>query len=169
MTSAKINKKKDDLLSLKFIVLVLALLVVITAFASKPIATNKPTPTPVALTSVTINEIVVPVEVADTPQSRELGLGYRDSLPENQGMLFDFNGQKQPVRFWMKGMRFPLDMIFIADGKVVQIYENAEPQEGVPDVNMKGYVSNEPVHYVLEVNAGFVEKNNIKVGDSFSF
>lgn len=115
---------------------------------------------------VIIGEKTIEVEIADNDESRALGLGNRDFMEENRGMLFDFNGRKVPVRFWMKGMKIPLDMIFIADGKVVQITENAEPEPGVPDNMLASYVSNSAVHYVLEVNAGFSARNGIKVGDS---
>jgi hypothetical protein len=79
-------------------------------------------------------------------------------------MLFLYN-IKRPAVFWMKGMRFPLDIIWIADGKVVQIDKQAPHEPGVADPDLKRYISNEPVDAVLEVNAGFAEKNGIKVGD----
>jgi len=127
-----------------------------------------PTATPVPKTTIQIGETSILVELANTPESRALGLGNRDSLPMDEGMLFVFGEQAIPVNFWMKGMRFPLDMIFLANDRVVQIIKNAPPEPGVPDTNLKAYISTEPVNYVLEVNAGFVEKNDIKVGDSFT-
>lgn len=127
----------------------------------------KPTSIPLAIAK--IGDVSIPIEIADTPEKRSLGLGHRNSLPADQGMLFVFGEGKRPVRFWMKGMEFPLDMLFISDGKVFQIVANAQPEPGVSDLNLKAYISEEPVDYVLEVNGGFAEKHGIKKGDSFSF
>jgi uncharacterized membrane protein (UPF0127 family) len=107
----------------------------------------------------------IPVEIADEEPERSIGLAKYDTLAENEGMLFVF-GAKTPVHFWMKNMKFAIDMIFIADNKIVSISENAAPEPGVADSGLKLYSPTEPVNYVLEVNAGFVEKNNIKIGDS---
>lgn len=123
-------------------------------------ATNKPT-----MSTVQIGQTLVNVEIADTPEKMALGLGERDSLPEDSGMLFVY-GTKTPAVFWMKGMRFPLDIIWIADNKVVDIHEKVPHEPGVVDNELKRYLPNQLVDSVLEVNAGFVEKNNTKIGDS---
>src|SRR3989344_1878244 len=120
--------------------------------------------TPTPKYSLTVAEAKIMVELADSPEAMRLGLGERDSMSENEGMLFDY-GVKQPAVFWMKGMRFPLDIIWIADGVVVQIDEKIPHEPGVAEQNLKMYPSNQEVDSVLEVNAGFTKKNNIKVGD----
>jgi uncharacterized membrane protein (UPF0127 family) len=74
-----------------------------------------------------LSKAVVNVEVADTPQARELGLMYRQHLAENAGMLFVFK-RPQHLTFWMKNTEIPLDMIFAApDCTVLGIVANAEP------------------------------------------
>lgn len=157
---------------MKSIILIAVLLFVFLAgvLLFKPNAQTPATlpSTPAPKTSITVGTKNIPVEVADTPQSKTLGLGERDNLSQEEGMLFVFGQPPVPVNFWMKGMRFALDIIFIADNKVTQIMENLPPEPGVADINLKAYIPNEPVNYVLEVNAGFVKKNNIKVGDSFA-
>ncbi|OGM71085.1 hypothetical protein A2897_02520 [Candidatus Woesebacteria bacterium RIFCSPLOWO2_01_FULL_44_24b] len=120
--------------------------------------------TPTLKLTLAIAETKIMVELADSTEAMRLGLGERDSLPENEGMLFDY-GTKRPAVFWMKGMRFPLDIIWIADGVVVQIDEKIPHEPGVAEQNLKMYPSNQEVDSVLEVNAGFTKKNNIKVGD----
>lgn len=105
------------------------------------------------------------VEIADTQAKMEKGLSGRNSLPENQGMLFLF---KEPnfYGFWMKGMNFPLDFIWIRENEVVETTENVKPEDFQPPKNL---FSKEKVDKVLEVNAGFVEKSKIKIGDKISF
>lgn len=103
------------------------------------------------------------VEIADTVFLQARGLSGRPSLLEKQGMLFIFNGLA--IRnFWMAGMKFPLDIIWISGDKVVGFAENIPPAAGIPEL----YPSSEPVDKVLEINAGLVEKLKIKVGDKIA-
>lgn len=140
----------------------------IAAFVAKQSPVPNPGPAPIFESSILVGSTRVEVEIADSPHAMKLGLGGRDSLPANRGMLFVYS-QKTPAVFWMKGMRFPLDIIWIADGKVVQIDEKVPAEPGVAEENLKTYVSGEPVDMVLEVNAGFSDENNIKIGDSVIF
>jgi uncharacterized protein len=99
------------------------------------------------------------VELASNAAERERGLMFRKSLPEGQGMLFDFK-RDQPVSFWMHNTYISLDMIFISgDGRIVHIAENAKPlsDDLIP--------SSAPVRAVLEVIAGTVQKLGIASGD----
>jgi hypothetical protein len=99
------------------------------------------------------------VEVVSTEADREKGLMYRKSLPEGQGMLFDFQ-REQEVSFWMQNTYIPLDMLFIkADGRIATIVENAEP------LSTKLIPSRVPVKGVLEVIGGTARKLGIAVGD----
>ena len=102
---------------------------------------------------------VFAVEMAETEAQREKGLMFRKSLPEGQGMLFNFH-QEQPVSFWMRNTYIPLDMIFIrADGRVLHIVENAEP------LSERMIPSGGPVLAVLEVIGGTARKLSMAPGD----
>lgn len=105
--------------------------------------------------TVTLN-----VEIADTPTERAEGLMNRESIPENGGMLFVFD-EEQDLRFWMKNTQMPLDIIFFdKTGRFVST-TTMEPCEVSP---CKSYRSQSFAKYALETNAGFVEKNGIRVG-----
>jgi uncharacterized protein len=99
------------------------------------------------------------VEIADTDAQREKGLMFRKSLPEGQGMLFDFHNE-QEVSFWMQNTYIPLDMIFIrGDGTILRIAENTEP------LSTRLVPSGGPVLAVLEVIGGTAHKLGIAAGD----
>lgn len=105
----------------------------------------------------------IKVEIADTPEKREIGLMYRRWLREGKGMWFIFEDEAPRV-FWMKNTRLPLDMIFLNKDKEIRSFlENVQPCE---EAECPGYPSEENSQYVLEVPAGFVEKNNVEVGDA---
>ncbi len=110
--------------------------------------------------SVEINEKLITAEIAKTPQQITKGLSDRKSLPKNEGMLF-FLGGRRIATFWMKDMLFPIDIIWIDNERVVYIIENAQP----PNVSSTPtYTPDKPSTHVLEVNTGFAQKHNIKVG-----
>jgi uncharacterized membrane protein (UPF0127 family) len=101
------------------------------------------------------------VEVADDDKKRKTGLMNREKLADNQGMLFIFD-QESPVNFWMKNTLIPLDMIFLnADRQVVNIVHHARPCQVE---NCPLYNSVYDTKYVLEVNSGFANAHEIKVG-----
>lgn len=113
------------------------------------------------LSEIKIGEITFEVEIADTPALRAKGLSGRDYLPSESGMLFIFP-YSAIEKFWMKGMEFPIDIIWIKEDVVVGMVIGAEPEAG-PDYTI--YSSPEAVDKVLEINAGLVQKLGIKVGD----
>ena len=109
------------------------------------------------------------VEVASTPEQSERGLGYRDELPEDAGMLFDLHETRIP-QFWMKGMRFPLDMVWIGEDKrVVAVTANVPPQPGAADDELARISPPVAVRYVLEVNAGTAQRQGIAAGTQLTF
>ena len=112
-------------------------------------------------TRATIHGHEFAIELAVTPQEKSKGLGYRNSLPENTGMLFPYD-HKERYQFWMKGMRFPLDIVWILDNNIVDIAKN------VP-VSVNGYLPeympSVAVNKVLELNAGTMDEIGAKVGD----
>jgi len=115
----------------------------------------------IKLSKVFINDKEIKVEIADDFYEVKQGLSNRKKLAEDQGMLFVFPDKNERI-FWMKDMNFPLDVIWIDDGNIVQIDKNCEPGGENPE---KQYYSKTPVNYVLEVNGGYTDKNYIKIGD----
>lgn len=102
------------------------------------------------------------IEIADTPQSRERGLMFRQSLAPDAGMLFDFRSP-EPVQFWMVNTFIPLDMVFIAaDGTVRTVHANARPQDPTP------IPSGVPVRFVLEIAGGRAAEIGLQPGDRMS-
>lgn len=119
--------------------------------------------------TVLIGNTTVNVDVADTQDKRAKGLGGRENLASNSGMLFVFD-KADKYGFWMKGMKIALDFIWIKDGVVVDLLKNIQPPTpNQPDTSLPVYMPNQPVNMVLEVNSGFVDSHNIKVGDSVKF
>lgn len=108
----------------------------------------------------------VKVEIAKSEKERQKGLSERTSLEENSGMLFVFDSKNAKPTFWMKEMSFAIDIIWIKDNKITEIDKNAKPEPGVADNKLQIYSPEKPVDYVLEVNAGYSDKNSLKVGDS---
>jgi uncharacterized membrane protein (UPF0127 family) len=105
----------------------------------------------------------VAVLVANTETTRARGLMFRDSLDEDDGMLFTFD---VPGRhgFWMKNVRIPLDMIWLDDrARVVWIVERAPPCAVSP---CPVYQPQSDASYVVEVVGGFVAKHAVRVGQS---
>lgn len=101
------------------------------------------------------------VTVADEPLEQMQGLSGREGLSENEGMLFIFEPPQIPG-FWMKDMKFSIDIIWIsAEGKVVGVQKSLSP-ETYP----KTYAPPSPIKYVLEVNSGWYDRNGIKIGDT---
>lgn len=115
---------------------------------------------------VKIGDTEIEVEIADTEEERANGLSGRDSMDENKGMLFVFP-KGSNATFWIKDMKFDIDIIWIRNSKVVKIDKNVKaPTPGTPDNKLTLYPSGQAIDYVLEVNAGFADKKGVKVGDA---
>ena len=99
-------------------------------------------------------------ELARTRQELSLGLMFREKLDENAGMLFDYGSPKY-VNIWMLNTLIPLDIIFINNGIILKIIEDAQPCKALP---CKIYNSEYPVNKVLEINSGKSKKMNLKIG-----
>ena len=118
---------------------------------------------------VTIRGVAVKVEIADTPHRRAEGLRGRAYLSEGAGMAFFFSNNDDSA-IWMKGMKFPIDILWVKDGKVVDMEENVAPAlPGTPDALLPQYRPDSSADMVLEVKAGFVKKNSIRRGDAVGF
>ncbi|MFM7438879.1 MAG: DUF192 domain-containing protein [Snowella sp.] len=109
----------------------------------------------------TIKGQAIALEVARTPEQQMLGLMYRTSLPDNQGMLFTFNPPRS-ARFWMKNVSLELDMIFLKQGTVTAIFSNVPPCniELCPTYGPAGLMDQ-----VIELRGGRSQELGLKVGD----
>lgn len=109
----------------------------------------------------------IDAEVADTPQARNVGLMFRDSLPPGGGMLFIFQ-EAGPYLFWMKNCKFPIDIIWFNEQKeVIFISEKTPPCKADPCPNYGPLDKN--ALYVIEVASGFAQKEKLKLGMKVRF
>lgn len=116
-----------------------------------------------AVPCVQIEQECFELEVADTDREHGKGLSNRDSLPEGSGLLFVF-GQVEEQCFWMKDMKFSLDIIWLDEKKkIVKIKENVSP-DTYPDSFCA-----DNTKYVLEFNHGFAAKHGLKPGTTLQF
>lgn len=101
----------------------------------------------------------IEVEFAKNDEERALGLMYRSSMDEHQGMWFIFP-EEAPRSFYMRNTEIPLDIIYLdKDKKVVSIAKNARPYDET------SLPSEKPAMYVLEINGGLSDKWGIEKGD----
>ena len=102
------------------------------------------------------------VDIADNDVLRSLGLMCRETMPENNGMIFIFDTERT-LSFWMKNTKIPLSIGYIDKNKsLVDIFDMQPMDE-------KSISSTKPVLYALETNQGWFKKNNIKPGCKFDF
>jgi uncharacterized membrane protein (UPF0127 family) len=100
----------------------------------------------------------VALERADTEAERAQGLSGRSSLPDNQGMLFVFDGTNQQC-MWMKDMRFSIDLVWLdAQGTISKIETNVSP------ATYPATFCSDNTAYVIELNARVAEKANLRLG-----
>jgi uncharacterized membrane protein (UPF0127 family) len=100
----------------------------------------------------------IAVEIATTPAWHERGLMYRTDMPDDQGMLFSWEGE-QVRTFWMHDTCIPLDMMYVAaDGTIVGVLEEVPPMDETPRAVPC------PAAHVLEVNAGYTRAHGILPG-----
>jgi uncharacterized membrane protein (UPF0127 family) len=105
--------------------------------------------------------------VVKDEKSRMKGLSGRRSLNENTGMLFVFD-KKDTYGFWMKNMKFPIDIIYLDGNKVVDIKKNV-PEPKSENADLPIYTPDQPANHVLEVNAGVADKLKITEGSTITF
>lgn len=119
---------------------------------------------------MTIGDTIFEAEVAHTPVLRSRGLSGRLGLTPQTGMLFVFESGTASS-FWMKGMRFALDFVWISSGcEVAGVTTGVPPPEpGTADSDLPIYTSPAPAAYVFEVNAGEVATLGVEVGDPVRF
>ena len=128
------------------------------ASSNDAVATREP-----GLALVRIGALAVQAEVPEGDAFYR-GLGNRDSLPDDRGMLFVFP-EPGLLTFWMKDMLISIDLIWIsAEGRVVDV-QTAQPEPGVPDPELKRYNPNGEAKYVLEVRADLAAEQGVQIGD----
>ena len=114
--------------------------------------------------SVVIDGHTFHVSIANTEQQKEIGLSNINSLPQDQGMIFPF-GRADYYSFWMRNMKFPLDIIYIANKKIVSIAANVSNPNN-PSVPLPVYKPSQPADTVLEINGGLSKKYHFSIGNS---
>ena len=117
--------------------------------------------------NVTVNGVELLADIAATDEQRTKGLSVKDALAENQAMLFVFD-IAQEHSFWMKDMKFPIDIIWLDSNKtVVHIEHNLPPCSF--DSFCPTYKPDTNALYVLETAAGFAQKHEIVKGTVVEF
>ena len=163
MKTSHITKKAIVKLPVIFgiIILLLAFIVLFLNFYSKRNFKG--------LKKMRINGRLIYYESADTREKRSKGLSGRDFLPKSTGMLFVFE-KRDLYKFCMKDMNFPLDFFWLDNDVVVDTTKNIPPPEkNTPDNKLIRISPSRPCDKVLEINAGEVDKYNIKTGDRVEF
>jgi uncharacterized protein len=112
---------------------------------------------------VQVGEATVRADVADDAESRQRGLSGRESLDEGEGMLFLLANDSPS--FWMKGMRFAIDIVWIRDGRVVDVTADVPPPRD-SDAPLPTYSPDRPANRALEVNAGWAADHGVRRGDA---
>lgn len=108
------------------------------------------------------NGKIIKTEIADNDQKRAYGLMFRKNLPYEAGMLFIFD-EEDFHSFWMKNTLIPLDILWLdKDMRILYYFANVPPCKSDPCQSYKPLFK---AKYVLEVNSGFIKKENLKLGD----
>ena len=134
------------------------LIVLCGALPVEAVDVNPPLPTGSLLIA---NRVRVEVELARTLEEKVRGLSGRPALKSGHGMLFVYE-RPEPVSIWMKDMRFPLDILWIREGRIVKIEKNAPPL--VPGGAERVYTATADL--VLEVPAGLADREKVRLGDT---
>jgi uncharacterized protein len=137
--------------------LLLAGLLVGLSACGEPVATQqkeRPVVIPLQITDQTLQ-----TEVARSPEEQQRGLMYRQSMPEDHGMIFVFAGPRQ-ASFWMRNTHIPLSIAYLDQaGKILEIHD-MKPLDETPIASQSLEVS-----YALEVNQGWFRRHGIIPGD----
>lgn len=117
--------------------------------------------------NITIGSHNFKVAVAASQQELEVGLSETKSLSQNQGMIFLFE-KPDYYSFWMKNMKFPIDIIYINQDTIVTIKNNVAPPKNNNEIPII-YTPTEPSDKVLEIQANLSKKYNFKKGDKVKY
>lgn len=104
---------------------------------------------------------VLDVQLAQTPEQRQIGLMWRKDMPQHEGMLFVFE-QASVQCFWMRNTLIPLSAAFLADNGTIVNIADMKP------LSDDSHCSEKPVRFVLEMNQGWFAKRQLKAGSKLS-
>ncbi len=141
----------------KVLLLLILLIILVISFIFLNYQNEK---TPLA----TINNHVFNLEIAKTDKERKIGLAKYKNIPQNFGMLFPFE-KPDYYSFWMKNMKFPIDIIFIRNNKIIKIFANV-PAPKSDNQQLPIYTPDQVSDTVLEINAGLSDKYNFQENGS---
>jgi uncharacterized membrane protein (UPF0127 family) len=117
--------------------------------------------------NVSVNNQTLIADIAATNEQRTKGLAVKDSLAENQAMLFVFENEAEHT-FWMKDMKFPIDIIWMdANKTVIHVEHNLQPCSTM--ILCTTYKASGNSLYVLETVSGFAQKHGITKGTHIDF
>lgn len=108
-------------------------------------------------TGLSLNDAAIVVEVADDPAERSQGLMYRDDMDPEHGMLFVYQ-DAQPRNFWMKNTRIALSIAYLDASGVIVSLSDMRP------LDTSFIPSGAPAMYALEMNKGWFDKHDIRIG-----
>ncbi len=132
----------------------------------KPVSSQSPTNPnqgknlPITAT-ININQEIIELEVAKTPEQQATGLMFRTNLPKNRGMIFPFSPPRI-TRFWMKNTLIPLDIIFLRQGVIQSISAQTPPCKQDPCPSYGPFTD---IDQVIELTSGRATQLNLKKGD----
>jgi uncharacterized membrane protein (UPF0127 family) len=116
---------------------------------------------------VRIDDMNITAILALTPEEQSTGLAIKETMKENEGMLFVFDTPKK-YSFWMKDMKFPIDIIWLdSKKKIVHIEDRLEPCVFL--LPCPSYAPTTDSLYVLEVVSNFTNKHEVRIGDQVLF
>jgi len=116
--------------------------------------------------SAVINGHLFSITIAKTEKEKEIGLSNTSTLAKDQGMIFIFD-KPDYYAFWMRNMKYPLDIIYISKGKIVSIAENVKNPNN-PSIPLPVYRPSQVVDTVLEINGGLSESYHFTPGSNVS-
>lgn len=134
------------------------------SFGAEPKAGARPA---FAKKKIVIADKKIEVEIADNDEMRSYGLMFRESMPENSGMLFVFENEA-PRSFWMKNTLIPLSIAYFDRDKVLREIIDMEPA-ALGTTRPKSYPSRINSMFALEMNRGWFERNKIRPGVRFKY
>lgn len=112
--------------------------------------------------SVVLHDIKITIEIADDPAAMQRGLMFRETMPENHGMLFIWPDE-QPRAMWMRDTPLPLSVAFIdGQGKILNIADMTPFSEDI-------HASRGAARFALEMHQGWFERHGIASGDRIDF